>query len=73
MAQKTFQKLKTQKTIASLVFWIGVIWVVVQIASIEKGGEQSDVGMILMLVGLVWYVITRYRIWWHQKPNNTPD
>lgn len=65
--QETSKKLKLQIVVASLMFWIGFIWVGVQIGSPSYAGEQSKIGVILLAVGLTWYIFTRFRIWWHHK------
>jgi len=65
--QETSKKLKLQIVVASLMFWVGVIWVGVQIGSPPTAGEQSSIGIILLAVGLTWYIVTRFRIWWHHK------
>ena len=67
--QETSKRFKLQTVIASLMLWMGVILTVVQINSppTDTDGEPLFIGMILLVVGLVWYIITRIRIWWHHK------
>ncbi len=68
--QETSKKLKLHIIIASILFWVGVVWLFVGINAAEQGGEQSEqfvISILLLFVGLVWYVVTRFRIWWHHK------
>ncbi len=67
--QETSKKLKVHIIISSILFWVGVFWLFVDINAPKQGGEQSASATpgILLFVGLVWYVVTRFRIWWHHK------
>ena len=64
--QETSKKLKLQIVIASLLFWAGVIWLFVDHNSIVRPGE-SIAAPLMTLGGLIWYITTRFRIWWHHK------
>jgi len=66
--QQTSKHLKVHVIISSLMFWIGIIWFFVAAGSGD--GEQMAAGvggLLLFLVGLVWLVATKIRIWWHHK------
>jgi hypothetical protein len=63
--QETSKKLKMHIIIASAFFWIGVIWLFTSATSV--GGKASVAASYLTLIGLVWYIVTRFRIWWHHK------
>lgn len=65
--QETSKKLKLHVLLSSIVFWIGVVWLIVGINAAKQDEELSAIPVILMFVGVVWYVVTRYRIWWHHK------
>ena len=64
--QETSKKLKAQKVIASLMFWFGFMWLVVDSNAIVRPGESIAAPAITSL-GFVWYIVTRIRIWWHHK------
>ena len=64
--QETSKKLKLQIILASLLFWFGVGWVFVDNNSIIRPGE-SMAPPLLTVAGLLWYLVTRFRIWWHHK------
>ena len=66
--QETSKKLKIQIVIASIIFWIGVVWLIGGVVSANQGGgEPSSMAGLLLFVGIVWYMVTRFRIWWHHK------
>jgi uncharacterized OB-fold protein len=63
--QLTSKKFKAQKLISVSMFLIGIIWLFGAIS--EEPVEDSAV-MIpawMVLIGLVWYIIVRFRSWWH--------
>lgn len=62
--QETSKKLKLHIIIASVVFWAGVLWAIVEFQADESPGFAW---LVLVLIGLVWYIATRARIWWHHK------
>ncbi len=66
--QETGKKLKLQILISSLIFWVGVIWLFAAINSAKLSSEEpSSMPALLITVGLIWYITTRFRIWWHHK------
>lgn len=63
--QKTSKRLKLHLLLSTLIFLTGVILIIVAIASEETsilavGGP----GFLATLVGLVWLIVTKLRIWW---------
>ena len=66
--QETSKRLKGQIVLASLCFWLGLVWVFFASAG-NQPGERPTVAIpsILFTVGLFWYIVTRFRIWWHHK------
>jgi uncharacterized OB-fold protein len=62
--QETSKKLKIQIIIASVFFWVGVVWIFVEI---RDNKPATLVPVILVLLGMVWYLVTRFRVWWHHK------
>ena len=66
--QETSKKLKLQILISSLVFWVGVIWIFAEINGAKYSADDpSSIPALMIFVGLVWYLVTRFRIWWHHK------
>ncbi|WP_081619660.1 zinc ribbon domain-containing protein [Thioalkalivibrio sp. ALE12] len=65
--QETSKKLKlhTLGSVAAVV--IGVVWLMAQMNAGEGGGEPGAVPILLIVGGLGWYFVTRFRIWWHHK------
>jgi uncharacterized membrane protein YvbJ len=67
--QETSKKLKLHIIIASVIFWAAVLWIIViwEDVMTGEGARSASVPFIMALVGLVWYIATRARIWWHHK------
>jgi uncharacterized membrane protein YvbJ len=62
--QETSKKLKLQIIIASVIFWLGFIWAIMKFQADEPPGTAP---VVLVLIGMVWYLVTRFRVWWHHK------
>jgi hypothetical protein len=64
--QETSKKLKLQIILSSVCFWLGVLFLVV---AANQPGDQGSGGFpaLMITVGLIWYITTRLRIWWHHK------
>jgi uncharacterized membrane protein YvbJ len=65
--QETSKKLKLQIVVSSIMFWIGSIWIMVVAQSPAITEKSYNTAIILLGVGITWYIITRFRIWWHHK------
>ncbi len=65
--QETSKRLKAHIIFSSIIFWIGVVWLFVGINAEKQGGEQSEIPGLMLFVGIVWYIATKFRIWWHHK------
>jgi uncharacterized membrane protein YvbJ len=63
--QATSKRLKVHTLVAILAAVIGVIWMVG--AAHSANPSSSAIGMLLLLAGMCWFVVTRARIWWHHK------
>jgi len=62
--QDTSKRLKVHIIFSSIFFWVGLIW-----SFIAVGADKSYQLMAgwLSIFGLGWYIVTRFRIWWHHK------
>lgn len=56
--QSTSKQLKLESLIASAVLIAGVL---ITIAS----SGPSPFGALVIFIGLIWFIVTRIRIWWH--------
>jgi len=67
--QLTSKKFKIHTLIAIGLFVLGVIWMLVESQRVQAGqqGGETPFAVLFMLSGLIWYVVTRIRIWWHHK------
>lgn len=61
--QETSKKLKLHTLLSILAIVIGVVWWM----ATPEGAEPSGVAILLVAGGLFWYLVTRFRIWWHHK------
>ena len=63
--QETGKSLKLNIILSSLIFWAAAVWFI----GFSLSGKQNGIifSAIAMLVGLTWYIITRFQIWWHHK------
>ena len=61
--QRTSKTLKMQGCLGGVLFCIGVGVLVYGIST----GTGMVVGIALTLIGIVWSLITRIRIWWHHE------
>ena len=60
--QETSKKFKLQTMLSVLCIIIGAVWLM----GAPTPEEKTTPG-ILIFVGLVWYLVNRFRIWWHHK------
>lgn len=61
--QETSKKLKLHILMAVVAIVIGVVWLV----ATPEGNEASGLAMLFVAGGLLWYLVTSFRIWWHHK------
>ena len=62
--QLTAKRLKIQIVFSSLAFWISIVWFFV---SCSSGDPTQFISIILFLFSIIWFSITKIRIWWHHK------
>ena len=65
--QETSKKLKFHIIISAILFWGGLIMLFGNIDSVKAGESMSLLPSFAMMAGLIWYFVTRIRIWWHHK------
>lgn len=63
--QETSKKFKLQTLISVSLIIIGFIWLI--LVSNNPQSEPSSAPGLLIFIGFVWYIINRFRIWWHHK------
>jgi uncharacterized OB-fold protein len=59
--QATSKKLKLHSLISSGLIILGIIMLA------NSGSEPTTTPILLMLLGLFWFILNRVRIWWHHK------
>ena len=66
--QETSKRLKAQYAIAVVIFFVGLIWLVFNIVYVTQTNQSmSPIPIILTMLGAIWAIVTKIRIWWHHK------
>lgn len=67
--QETSKKFKVHTLLSVTMIIIGgvVLWGNATDPDVSPGAGSSMAATLLLLVGLVWYIVNRFRIWWHHK------
>jgi hypothetical protein len=70
--QQTSKGLKTHILISAVLFWGGIVWLIVIVRSASSGGVPpspvvSMIAILMIVAGLVWYAVTKLRVWWHHR------
>ena len=71
--QQTSKRLKLQIIFASLAFWGGLIWAFVMVGKNPEAARAEEIpplfglAAFLIMFGFFWYLLTKFRIWWHHK------
>lgn len=65
--QETSKQLKLHIILSALLFWGGLLWFFVAASGHQPGQEVSPWPALSLFVGMVWYLVTKIRIWWHHK------
>ena len=65
--QLTSKKLKLHIILSSLIWWVGITWLLFAIAASASGEVSIGVPMAMSVVGPIWYFATKFRIWWNHK------
>lgn len=63
--QETSKRLKLHTIGAVLLLLVAAIWFFSEPKDIDQ--PTSPWPLLLMFLGLAWYFVTRFRIWWHHK------
>lgn len=62
--QETSKRLKLHMLISVLMICVGVVWSM----PVAQGPAGSTAWPgLLLAAGLIWYVVSRIRVWWHHK------
>ncbi|MCK4705825.1 MAG: zinc-ribbon domain-containing protein [Gammaproteobacteria bacterium] len=66
--QETSKKFKLQTLLSVSFIIVGGVWSFVSVSAVTEGiAEPSPAGAYILLIGIIWYLINRFRIWWHHK------
>lgn len=61
--QETSKTLKIHTLISTCLVILGLIITM----SAEAGGGSQTLGVLMAVAGFVWFIVTRFRTWWHHK------
>ena len=64
--QETSKKFKIHSLLSISIFCIGVIWAFTAVSSGDDP-TASPTANLMMVIGLIWFIVNRFRIWWHHK------
>jgi len=74
--KKTSTKFRLHTILSSLVFWIGLALFFSTVDTKNMNSEYIDSFPVLFIliftVGAIWYIVTKFRIWWDNKICKTP-
>jgi uncharacterized membrane protein YvbJ len=59
--QETSKKFKLQSLLSTVLIILGVIWMFIATK------ETKTVSSLVTLVGIVWFITNKFRVWWHHK------
>ena len=62
--QETSKRLKLHTLISVVMICVGVVWAM---AVAQDPNGSGTLAALLIVAGLVWYLVSRVRIWWHHK------
>ena len=65
--QTTGKKLKIHSLLSALLVIMGFFGTLVVMCGMEQGGKCVMAPVILFIIGFVWSVIARFKIWCHHK------
>ena len=65
--QETSKRLKVHIFVAALFGWVGGVWLIVAWNTSAVSADSIGVALLLLVVGALWYFVTKIRIWWHHK------
>lgn len=61
----TSKKLKAHGCLASVLTVVGIGLTIYGGATLDKGNGTLITGIVAILAGIAWNIITRIRIWWN--------
>ncbi len=62
--EQTSKKLKLQSALSVVLLIIGAVWLW---TAISADAESTTIPAWMTTIGMIWYITTRIRIWWHHK------
>ncbi|MFV8816677.1 hypothetical protein [Haliea sp. E17] len=63
--QETSKKFKLQSLISVSLFLLGVF--ILMLNAGPQDPKMAAAGSWSLLIGVIWYCVNRFRIWWHHK------
>ena len=63
----TSKKLKMQVLLSIVLAVVGIMVVVGSSSSESGSAGGATTGAFMIIAGIIWFITTRARIWWHHK------
>ena len=63
--QETSKKFKVHTMLSVTLLIVGIVLLFGDVQ--EPGSDPSPVPFAMVSIGLTWYLVNRFRIWWHHK------
>ena len=65
--QETSKRLKLHILGSVALIVISITWLLGSVNTDDPNEAAGGVSILLLLIGLIWFIVTRFRIWWHHK------
>jgi len=63
--QETSKKFKLQSLLSVSLIIIGIV--MLSATGSASNSEPSIMPVLITTIGLIWFIVNRFRIWWHHK------
>ena len=63
--EQTGKKFKKQKLYSVLLFAIGIL--IMFLSILFESWSVTHTGVVISVIGVIWFVIIEIKIWWHHK------
>lgn len=65
--QGTSKKLKMHTLLSGLLFVMGLVFMFSMPEAATAEESPTPIPVLMVVAGLAWWLVTRFRIWWHHK------
>ena len=65
--QETSKKFKAQILISLALLFTGLVMLFSITGDPDAAADKATIPSFMFIGGLIWYIVTKFRIWWHHK------